>query len=183
MTLLVIENLHKSPRRKLFSISGVDYLATPLGWVQALLYLILGLVLAYFIAPYEGVAARLGAGLVYGVLLSATMFNHTLGHLLGSKFVGAPLHATLITATVSISVYEDNHDYPSRVHLGRAVGGSLFNLMVGLLFLVPVAAGLASHFILFFAFANLAMVAIWLPIPTLDGEVIWRELRHWRRAG
>jgi hypothetical protein len=39
-----------------------------------------------------------------------------------------------------------------------------------------------SYFFLFLGILNVIFLAMVLsPIPTVDGAVIWREMRHWRR--
>ena len=76
------------------------------------------------------------AELLYGAALyivavdMATLF-HAFGHILGGKLVRSPMDELLFTATRGVNIYHgDQSAYPSRVHLGRALGGPLFNLLI-----------------------------------------------------
>jgi membrane-associated protease RseP (regulator of RpoE activity) len=41
---------------------------------------------------------------------------------------------------------------------------------------------MTNNFVIFFGIVNLLIgVMTLLPIPTLDGGVIWHELRHWQK--
>ncbi len=70
--------------------------------------------------------------------------------------------------------------YPGYVHLGRALGGPLLNLIVAGLFyaglpLLPSGIGydIAARLVSVNLFFGLGAL---LPLPSVDGEVIWREL-------
>jgi Zn-dependent protease len=87
----------------------------------------------------------------------------------------------LITATRDVNLYHgDQSLVPSQVHLVRALGGPLFNLFVAGVCAVLAAlitadfwSALVASLIstnLFFGLGGL------LPLPSVDGEVIWREL-------
>ena len=179
MTLLVLDKIDKESQRKLFSIMGVDVCLSSHGWLHPLLMLIAGIVLAFIFAPVAGMGAKLIAGVGYGVLLIAMLIVHELGHIISSQMVGAPMTSLVLTATVGIGQYEDSEEPSSRVHVGRSLGGPVANLIVGLICLLLFAS---NHYLQFFGAMNLllAIVAI-LPIPTLDGAVIFRELRNWRK--
>ena len=63
-----------------------------------------------------------------------------------------------------------------KVHLVRSLGGPLMNFMLGGLFLV-LWDSVRSPALGFFAGANLVIgVIVLLPIPSVDGGVIWREI-------
>jgi Zn-dependent protease len=108
---------------------------------------------------------------------------HALGHIVSGKLVGSAMNALLITATRDVNLYDgDQSAIPGRVHLGRALGGPLGNLLIagiclgfGPLLASGLGADLAASLIsvnLFFGLGGL------LPLPSVDGEVIWRELRR-----
>jgi hypothetical protein len=85
-----------------------------------------------------------------------------------------------ITPVLIQTLYPDDPDTPSRTHLIRSLGGPIITLLLGTISLLAWSA-LRSHLLLFFALANYAIAFIvLLPLPTVDGEVIWREIRKHR---
>jgi hypothetical protein len=179
MTLFVVENVEESSQRKLFTFMGVDYLATPRSFLNLPLMALLGIVIAFLFAPVDELLEQVLIGIGYGLLIIVVVQFHDLGHIIGARMVGAPMKSLLMTATVNLTIYEDDSERPSRVHLGRALGGPVFNLLLGLIVIVIYRSGADNHFILFFGIVNLALVAITLlPIPSVDGSVILRELRN-----
>ncbi len=178
MSLLVLENLDPSRQRKLFTLLGVAFRATPLFWVHYVLTLAAGLVLGLAFAPGD-TAARLLSGVGYGLLIELAYMLHEIGHILAARACGAPMTANVITATAMINTYTDVQEQPSRVHIIRTLGGPLMNLVVFACALA-INASAASHFLNVFAVANLILAGAIAPIPSLDGAVIVRELRSWK---
>ena len=135
-----------------------------------------------FLGTDPGAPGRLFLGLGYAVLIAASIVLHTIGHLLFGHWVGYPMQGNLLTATLPVNLY-DGHRYPSRIHVIRSLGGPAMNLLVAL-----VAIGLnrlagVNQFLTFLAGVNLLFVlAALMPIPTMDGGVLVRELRNWRKA-
>jgi hypothetical protein len=87
----------------------------------------------------------------------------------------------LFTATRGINLYSgDQSRYPGRVHLGRALGGPLLNLVwAALMFAcVPLfGSGFLADLVASFASTGLFIgTGSFLPLPSLDGWVIWREV-------
>jgi Zn-dependent protease len=110
-----------------------------------------------------------------------TTVLHALGHIISGKMVNSAMDELLITATRDVNLYHgDQSVIPGHVHLIRSLGGPVFNLMVaGLLsaFAPNAASGFWSALVAslistnrFFGFGG------FLPLPSVDGEVIWREL-------
>lgn len=182
MSFLVLENVQETPRRKLFSLLGVDYMATPYAWIAPILMAIIGIVVAFIFPNADETMTRILTGLGYGVLFFAGIYLHDIGHIISSRIVDAPMDVVLITATINLTLYNDEHDYPSRVHIGRSLGGPLINLLFGGIALVIYTSSLENHFVLFFGIIGLlfAFTTI-LPLPSLDGAVILRELRNWKQ--
>jgi hypothetical protein len=140
-----------------------------------------GVLASMVIGPGKGPWNKLMTGLGYTLSIAATVAFHAIGHILGGRLVGAPMWANLLTATLPINQYRDDQLYPSRVHLGRALGGGLANLSVGALLLAANGAVGGHHFLRFGALTNLGMwLVAWSPLPSLDGRVVVRELRNWR---
>jgi Zn-dependent protease len=178
LTIFVIEDIKKPNRRRLFTLLDVDVYATPLAWLNPLLLLGGGLLLAFVLHPAARLGTRLVTGLRYGLLIFLTDVAHNLGHILSSRAVGAPMTAIIATATVPLAHYEDDQPQPSRVHVGRSLGGPVLNLLLGAIALATFAFALPNRFIRFFGIANLVLGGFsLLPLPSIDGGVIVRELR------
>jgi Zn-dependent protease len=112
---------------------------------------------------------------------------HALGHIVGGKLVSSPMDELLLTATRGVNIYHgDQNALPGRVHLGRSLGGPAMNLLagLGLLALTPGAgAGPGEALLARVMAVNLFMgVGSFLPIPSVDGAVIWREVVRWLRG-
>jgi hypothetical protein len=180
MSLLVPKAALEATRHRVFTWWGVDWLVTKWSWVHGGLALLVGLVVGLLWAPGATVADRLVSGLGYALLLHLALELHAIGHVIGGKLVAAPMYANLLTSTTIVNLYNDAQPLPSRVHLARALGGPLFNALIGLIALALNWRGVPNHFLLFFALTNLLMVGALVPIPTLDGEVVVRELRDWK---
>jgi hypothetical protein len=87
----------------------------------------------------------------------------------------------LITATRGINLYHgDQSLIPGHVHLVRSLGGPIFNLFVaGLcsIFASLVSPGFWTDLLASLISTNLFFgLGGFLPLPSVDGEVIWREL-------
>lgn len=177
MSILVIDKTEESELRDLFTLFGTPYKATKLFWLNPPLMIITGIVVAFAVAPVADTTGKIIAGIIYGLIILATSFLHELGHIISSRQVGAPVTYIIMSMTVANTYYNDSEDLPSRVHIGRAIGGPLTNLIAGIIGIVSYGV-MQSHFVAFFAVLNiLFFIVTILPIPTIDGDVIWRELR------
>jgi Zn-dependent protease len=180
--LLVFEDIQTTPRRKLFLLLGTPWMATPYAWLSIPFWCLLGILtglLGERDVPTEG---RLLVGLGYGLLLALTNAIHSLGHVIASKLIGAPIGAILVTATRNINLHlTDQSRYPKGIHIRRALGGPLLNVALGFLCL-EIARLAENDWLAVFALFNVVIgVCTLLPIPSLDGWVIWGELLGFRR--
>jgi len=87
----------------------------------------------------------------------------------------------LITTTRDVNLYQgDQSVVPGYVHLARSLGGPLFNLLVAgvCIFLsTKFSQGFASDLLASLIGTNLFFgIGSFVPIPSVDGEVIWREI-------
>ena len=181
MTILVVENLDRSRQRIMFTFLGVDYFSTPLAWVSMPVSIVVGIIIALIFDPNSQLP-QIAIGVGYGFLIMITSFCHGVGHIISSRLVNAPVTSILETATVYLTIYEDTDTQSSRVHIGRALGGPLFNLLLGVTAIAINMFAVQNHFLLFLGIVNLGFgLFTLLPIPTLDGAVIWRELRNWNQ--
>ncbi len=180
MSLYVIESLQEAPRRKLFTLLGVEYQATPLAWISLVYPAVIGIIVSFIALSERDVITRILTGIAFGLCINLVYFIHGLGHILSGRLVSAPMQANLITATVFVNQYTDTVEYPSWVHIGRTLGGPIANAIAGVVALVVYNAGLQSPVLGFFAIANLLFTTTILPLPAMDGIVIVRELRDWK---
>jgi hypothetical protein len=180
--LLVFENIHTTPRRKLFRFLGVDWLATPYAWLSIPFFVGGGVAVAVLGDLSAPLAESLPRGLVFGGLLFLINVLHTVGHILSGKIVGAPMDANLVTATRHVNLYSgDQSGYGKGVHIGRSLGGPLFNLLTGLIAL-GASALVSDAALAFFATTSIGIgLGALGPVPSVDGWVIWGELLGLRK--
>jgi Zn-dependent protease len=181
--MAIFEDVRKGPRRTLLKVMGVPWVATRRAWVSPIAFAAVGILLAWMMPFGEPTGVRLLVGVGYGALLYAAEVVHTIGHTVSGRAVGSPMTANVLTATLHSNEYAaDTGAVARHVHIGRAIGGPLANLVVGLLSAAALAQ-IASPWIRFFSQVNLLVgAAALLPIPGIDGSVIWRELLR-RRGG
>jgi hypothetical protein len=178
--LLIAEDT--AARRSLCRIFGVTWLATRYAWISPLSWAALGLATALASVSHEGAYRVLMVGLRYGALLYGANMLHSLGHIVAGRVVGSPVEAILLTSTRDVAIYaEPGATAPTRCRVGRALGGPTANLIVGS---ALVLAGHLEH-ARWVALAGLVNVciAVWtlMPVPSMDGWVIWSTLM--RRRG
>jgi hypothetical protein len=184
MTIFVLEKTDGPHLHKLFRLMDVDVMAAPRSWLGVVLALIIGVVVSLIATPVNGLGAQILEGIVFGLLLYASTFVHGLGHIVSSRMIHAPMWYLILTTTIPITRYDDADEanIPSRVHVGRSLGGPVANILLAVVGFVLYALVPGSPFFLFIGIQNiLATLLVLSPIPTLDGAVIWREVRHWKR--
>lgn len=169
-------------RIELFNALGAEWNATKVGLSLLASVFPLGIVVRERLLE-ESPARRVLWGIFTGALIVLAMVLHVIGHIVSARAVGGPLKEVLVTTPPIFStLYHDKNDPPSRVHLGRAVGGPAMNLSVAkvaLLLWEKLNLQTPGQNQLYgtFTYANLilGLVAL-LPIPSVDGGVIRREL-------
>jgi len=180
--LLVLEDV-SHPSLRLFTGAGVEWWATRWAWAGPLFWIALGLPIAWT----EGGGALRGVG--YGVLLWVANTVHTLGHIAAGALAGARMDAVVLTSTRDVDVYRGaKRDVPERVRVLRSLGGPAANAAVGVAALAlaamapdaPEVAGWLRAFGLFNA-----AIAVWtaMPVPTMDGWILWRALLYRLKGG
>jgi hypothetical protein len=179
----VLEDVQAHPPRKLFTWLGVEWLGTSLWWLALVWIMVLGVLLGFLLAPasVRRVRQKLRFGLTYGGLIAFSVLTHQVGQVLAGRLAGAPMKGVVFTATLAYHIYADRLEYPSSVHLTRALGGPAANLLLGMGALVASRAPGRHPFARFLAALNLAFsLASLTPLPTMDGGAALYELRHWR---
>lgn len=179
-----LENLDTVRHIPLCALWGVRISITPLIWLSPLIFFALG-VLQNRTAPDTWHVFYLAG--VYLIAVELTTLFHGLGHILGGKLVGAPMDELLLTATRGVNLYYgDQSNLRGYIHLGRALGGPIFNLLIAAvlyLFLPYIERGVWSDLWISLASTNLFFgVGSFLPLPSIDGWVIWREVIRYLRA-
>ncbi len=170
----VFEDIESAQRRRLFAFRSVVWQATAHAWLSIPIFATSGAALAFAAGALRANPATWPSILAYGLLLYLTNVVHTLGHLLSGALVGRPMDGVLVTATFDVNLYSgDQSGLRRRVHVARALGGPLLNLLAGI---AGLAAGpvLGSTWLQFFGYASVAS-ALWtlLPIAPMDGWVLW----------
>lgn len=180
MSLFSVENISTVPRRKLFTLWGVEFQATPWAWFSLVYPQLIGLVVSFVVLPNLDLGMRLLSALGFGVCILGAYYIHELGHLLSGHLVGSPMTVNLVTATTQINHYDEHVPVASWVHIGRAIGGPLANLGAFLIASLLISSAPNNVFLSIFSLTNGLLLFAILPVPSLDGAVIVRELRHWR---
>jgi Zn-dependent protease len=103
---------------------------------------------------------------------------HTIGHILSSRSVGAPMDAITTRLGIQTTVYHNNDVTPEQ-HIGRAIGGPLASgaaTLAGYLFWrglrhIPVLGWLAKTW---YTTNAITLAAAMLPSPSCDGGALLR---------
>lgn len=173
--LLVAEAL--TPRRTLFRLLGATWQATRYGWLSVAWWMALGCTVALTARLRGGDSGWLVDGLACGAVLMLSNVLHSLGHVVAGRAVASPVRVVLTTSTRDVIVYGRPGETESpRRRVGRALGGPAANLAAGCAPLL--AGGLARASWARAAGVINVAVGLWtlMPVPSLDGWVIWRSL-------
>ena len=176
----IIEDIDTVRRIPIGRFWGVNLLVTPLTWLGPFVFFGLHILLNLLNSRLS-LTDRLYQALLFTIAVEITTVLHAFGHILSGKMVHSAMDELLITATRDVNLYHgDQSLIPGHIHLVRSLGGPIFNLFVAGLcatlatviapgFWLDLVASLISTN-LFFGFGG------FLPLPSVDGEVIWREL-------
>lgn len=176
----IIEDVDTVRRIPIGRFWGVNLLVTPITWLGPFVFFGLHFILNLLRAD-QSITERLYQALLFTIAVEITTVLHAFGHILSGKIVRNAMDELLITTTRDVNLYHgDQSLIPGHVHLVRSLGGPVFNLLVaGLCLMLPpfISPGFWSDLLaslistnLFFGFGG------FLPLPSVDGEVIWREL-------
>ena len=176
----IIEDLDSVRHIPLGRLWGVRLSATPIAWLSPLVFFALRLLIGLLV-PGMSLSERLYDALFFTIAVQVANPVHAFGHILSSKLVHGVMDELLITATRDVNLYNgDQSAIPSHIHLGRALGGPVFNLLMAASFyavLPLIPTGVGHTIVERIASMNLFFgVGGFLPLPSIDGEVIWREL-------
>lgn len=183
----IVEDLGTVKRIPVGKFWNVNLLITPITWLGPFIFFSLHFLLNLLNTQLT-LNERLFQAMIFTIAVEITTVLHAFGHILSGKIVNSAMDELLITTTRDVNLYHgDQSTIPGYIHVARSLGGPLFNLLMAGIFyivspLIPssfwsaLIASLSSTN-LFFGLGGL------LPIPSVDGEVIWREiLRAFRRG-
>jgi Zn-dependent protease len=176
----IIEDVDTVRRIPIGRFWDVNLLVTPITWLGPFVFFGLHFLLN-LLNPHLNLTERLYQSLLFTIAVEITTVLHAFGHILSGKMVHSAMDELLITATRDVNLYHgDQRLIPGHVHLVRSLGGPIFNLLIAGLCLIfaPLSnpgfwSALLASLIstnLFFGFGG------FVPLPSVDGEVIWREL-------
>jgi hypothetical protein len=176
----IIEDIDTVRRIPIGQFWDVKLLITPLTWLGPFVFFGLHFLINLLNTSLT-LQDRLYQSLLFTIAVEITTVLHAFGHILSGKMVNSAMNELLITATRDVNLYHgDQSLVPGYIHLVRSLGGPVFNLIIaGLLslFVAGVSSGFWSGLVTslistnrFFGFGG------FLPLPSVDGEVIWREL-------
>lgn len=182
----IIEDIKTVQRIRIGRFWGVTIWVTALKWLGPLVFFSLHF-LINLLNTQLVLADRLYQSLIFAIAVEITTMLHAFGHILSGKMVRSAMDELLITTTRDVNLYHgDQSVVPGYVHLVRSLGGPVLNLLVAgiFIFLSPtIAQGFSSDLLKSLIGTNLFFgVGSFFPIPTVDGEVIWREILRPLRA-
>jgi hypothetical protein len=164
----------------------VTLLITPVTWLGPVFFFAAHFVLN-LLKDQPSMAERLYQSILFTLAVEITTLLHAFGHILSGKMVNSAMDELLITTTRDVNLYHgDQSRVPGYIHLARSLGGPLFNLLVaGVCIFVSTrtSPGFSADLIASLIGTNLFFgIGGFLPIPSVDGEVIWREILRPFRA-
>jgi hypothetical protein len=176
----IIENVDTVRRIPIGRFWGVNLLVTPITWLGPLVFFGLHFLLS-LLHPNLSLSERIYQSLLFTIAVEMTTVLHAFGHILSGKMVHSAMDELLITTTRDVNLYHgDQSAIPGHVHLVRSLGGPVFNLLIAglcLIFAPLLSPGFWSDLVASLISTNLFFgVGGFIPLPSVDGEVIWREL-------
>lgn len=178
----IFENLDTVRKISLGKFWGVDIVITSLVWLGPFLFLALHFVVNLLNVNLT-LTERLSQSFYFALAVEITTAIHALGHIISGKLVKSPMDELLITALRDVNRYHgDQSQIKSTTHLGRALGGPIINIIVGVICIL-VAQLIPTGF---WSNLNASLITVnlffglggFLPIPSVDGAVIWREIKN-----
>jgi hypothetical protein len=178
----ILENLATVRQISLGKFWGINILVTSWTWIGPFVFFALHFVLNLLNTQLT-LTERLNQALYFTIAVELTTAIHALGHIISGKIVNSAMDELLITALRDVNRYHgDQSQIKSTTHLGRALGGPVLNIIVGVIcifFASYVPSGFWSNL-------NASMISVnlffglggFLPLKSVDGEVIWREVKN-----
>jgi hypothetical protein len=158
----------------------VNVSITPLTWLSPFIFFGLHLALNLLNRQLD-LTERLYQAMIFTIAVEIATVLHAFGHILSGKMIRSAMDELLIASTRDLNLYHgDQSLLPGSTHLIRSLGGPLFNILVAAgcyAFTSIIPAGFPSALLGSLITVNLFFgLGGFLPIPTVDGQVIWREI-------
>jgi len=182
----ILEDIDTVRRIPVGRLWGVNLLITPVTWVGPVFFFSLHFALNLLkYAPT--VVDRFYQSVIFTIAVEITTIFHAFGHILSGKIVNSAMDELLITTTRDVNLYHgDQSLVPGHVHLVRSLGGPVLNLLVagGCIFFSRITPeGFLSDVLASLISTNLFFgIGSFVPLRSVDGEVIWREILRSNRA-
>jgi len=182
----ILEDIHTVRRIPVGRFWDVTLLVTPFTWLGPVFFFVAHFVLN-LLKDQPSMSDRLYQSMLFTIAVELTTLFHAFGHIISGKMVKSSMDELLITTTRDVNIYHgDQSRLPGYVHLARSLGGPLFNLLVAgvcIFFSTKFSQGFTSNLLASLIGTNLFFgIGSFLPIPSVDGEVIWREILRPFRA-
>ncbi len=182
----IIEDVDSVKRIPIGRFWNINLLITPITWLSPFVFF--GLHFFLNLINYKlGLAERLYQALFFTIAVEIANQIHAFGHILSGKIVRSAMDELLITATRDVNLYHgDQNLVPGYVHLVRSLGGPILNILAAGVFYTFAPA--PNHSFLNSLIASLISINLFiglgsfLPLPSVDGGVIWREILRSLRA-
>jgi Zn-dependent protease len=176
----IVENVDSVRRIQVGRFWDVTLLITPITWLGPFIFFGVHFLLN-LLSVHLSLTERLYQSMLFTIAVEITTILHAFGHILSGKLVRSAMDELLITATRDVNLYHgDQSLLPGSVHLVRSLGGPIFNLLIAagcIAFTPMITHGFWSDLVASFISTNLFFgIGGFLPLPSVDGEVIWREI-------
>jgi hypothetical protein len=158
---------------------------TPIIWLGPVVYCVLHVAVS-LLGGWPGWVELINSAIAFVIAVEVGTLVHAVGHIAGGTLVGSPMDELLFTSTRGVNIYHgDQSRLPGRVHLGRALGGPVLNLLfagavaLALRLLAPAGVpGLLGETLssIYSTSFFIGLGGLLLPLPSVDGQVIWREV-------
>lgn len=181
----VIENIKTIRRFRIGTILGVPVLITSLTWLGPFVFFGLHFILNLWNTRLT-LDERLLQSIYFVIAIQLANPIHALGHIISGKLVHSAMDELLMTSTRGVNLYYgDQSQLPGYIHIVRSLGGPILNILVGIICIL-VTPSIPSGF---WAGVNTSLISTnlfiglgsFLPIPSVDGQVIWREVANWMK--
>lgn len=183
-----LEDLDRTRHIAVGRLWGTRIAVTPTAGLQVPFFFALGVLLTFVpgrMALDAPLGDRIPNALLFTVAGLVANAAHALGHIVSGTLAGSAMDELLITATRDANVYlGDQSAVRGRTHIARAVGGPVGNLVLAAIVFAALAVVDDGPHPLLGRIAGVNLLfglGGFLPVPSVDGEVIWREVWRGRR--
>lgn len=171
MDQLASHFIENEPRRQIGHVLDVEVAITRGWWAMPLSMLLGGQLLGRLFGP---AGHHIRSGLGFTACMAGAGAMHALGHMASARLAGVPMDTLLVTPMRPYTLYDDTGKTITRHQdVGRAIGGPVANLTVGIWALL-LSLVVENLYLRFFAIASFIVgLAALIPVWGNDGEVLF----------